>query len=164
MKELLDEVTEKNVDYAILSHTWIRNSPGDITFQDWTTREQNSQGNAKIIKFCNVAAMNHGVTLGWIDSVCINKESSSELMNPFGQCTTGIKEHLSALHIFQKLPVSLMHMVTPGLPVAGPCRSCWHLLIVFFTIKIGNLWAPVTMLKSSQLSKQQVGLLLKSWS
>ncbi len=27
MKQLLDEVIENNVDYAILSHTWIRNTP-----------------------------------------------------------------------------------------------------------------------------------------
>ncbi len=53
--------------------------PGDITFQDWTTREQNLQGNAKIVKFCQVAALDYNVNLGWIDSVCINKDSSSEL-------------------------------------------------------------------------------------
>ncbi len=44
MKELLDEVAEDNVNYAILSHTWIRNTPGDITFQDWITRGAESTG------------------------------------------------------------------------------------------------------------------------
>ncbi len=44
-------------------------------------------------------------------------------MNLFGQCTTGIKELLFASHIFQKLLVSLMHIMIPGLLVAGPCRS-----------------------------------------
>ena len=79
MKVLLKRVIRKSVHYATLSHTWMRDTPGDITFQDWATREGNPPGNMKIVKFCNVAAQDHHVTLGWIDSVCINKESSSEL-------------------------------------------------------------------------------------
>ncbi|KJA23039.1 hypothetical protein HYPSUDRAFT_40166 [Hypholoma sublateritium FD-334 SS-4] len=79
MNELLRKVIEKSVNYAILSHTWMRDIPGDITFQDWATREHNPRGNTKIVKFCEVAAWNHNVTLGWIDTVCINKDSSSEL-------------------------------------------------------------------------------------
>ncbi|KJA18447.1 hypothetical protein HYPSUDRAFT_106355, partial [Hypholoma sublateritium FD-334 SS-4] len=65
--------------YAILSHTWMRDAPGEVTFQDWATRECNPQGNSKIVKFCEVAARDHNITLGWVDNVCINKESSSEL-------------------------------------------------------------------------------------
>ena len=34
MKELLASVVEQSVDYAILSHTWMRDTPGDIVFQD----------------------------------------------------------------------------------------------------------------------------------
>ncbi|KJA23135.1 hypothetical protein HYPSUDRAFT_138148, partial [Hypholoma sublateritium FD-334 SS-4] len=79
MKRLLEEVVKESVDYAILSHTWMRDTPGDITFHDWATREHDPRGNNKIVKFCEVAARNHSVTLGWIDTVCINKDSSSEL-------------------------------------------------------------------------------------
>ena len=79
MKELLRKVIEKSVNYAILSHTWMRDTPGDVTFQDWATREHNPQGNMKIVKFCEVTAQNHNITLGWMDTVCINKDSSSEL-------------------------------------------------------------------------------------
>ncbi|KJA18457.1 hypothetical protein HYPSUDRAFT_110499, partial [Hypholoma sublateritium FD-334 SS-4] len=61
------------------SHTWMRDTPGEITFQDWAMRKNNPRGNTKIVKFCEVAARNHNVTLGWIDTVCINKDSSSEL-------------------------------------------------------------------------------------
>ena len=57
----------------------MRDTPGDIVFQDWPIREGNRQGNNKVVKFCEAAARNHNVTLGWIDSVCINKDSSSEL-------------------------------------------------------------------------------------
>ncbi len=78
-QELLQRAVEQSVHYAILSHTWMRDAPGDVIFQDWATREHNPRGNSKIVKFCEVAALNHDVTLGWIDSVCINKESSSEL-------------------------------------------------------------------------------------
>ena len=79
MKELLRKVIEKSVNYAILSHTWMRDTPGDVTFQDWAMREHNPQGNMKIVKFCEVTAQNHNITLGWKDTVCINKDSSSEL-------------------------------------------------------------------------------------
>ncbi|KJA18382.1 hypothetical protein HYPSUDRAFT_145006, partial [Hypholoma sublateritium FD-334 SS-4] len=80
MKGLLKKVVEKNVDFTILSHTWIRDTtPGDITFQTWATREHNPWGNTKVVNFCEVAAQNHNATLGWIDTVCINQDSSSEL-------------------------------------------------------------------------------------
>ena len=79
MTELLQKAVGQAVNYAILSHTWIRDTPGDIVFHDWATREHNPRGNTKVIKFCEVAARNHGLTLGWMDNVCINKESSSEL-------------------------------------------------------------------------------------
>ncbi|KJA15044.1 hypothetical protein HYPSUDRAFT_149663, partial [Hypholoma sublateritium FD-334 SS-4] len=79
MKQLLEGAVQQSVNYAILSHTWMRDTPGDVTFQDWAAREHNPRGNTKIVKFCEVAARNHKVTLGWIDTVCINKGSSSEL-------------------------------------------------------------------------------------
>ncbi len=79
MKELLMEIVKESANYAILSHTWMNSSPGDVTFHDWNTREHNPLGNAKIVEFCKAAARDHNITLGWIDSVCINKESSSEL-------------------------------------------------------------------------------------
>ncbi|KJA25474.1 hypothetical protein HYPSUDRAFT_402443 [Hypholoma sublateritium FD-334 SS-4] len=79
IKELLQNVIEQSVEYAILSHTWMRDTPGEVTFHDWAIREHNPRGNTKIIKFCEVTARNHNATLGWIDTVCINKSSSSEL-------------------------------------------------------------------------------------
>ena len=79
MKELLQRVIGQSVKYSILSHTWIRDAPGEVTFHDWAVREDNPRGNTKIIKFCEVSAYYHNTTLGWIDTVCINKTSSSEL-------------------------------------------------------------------------------------
>lgn len=74
-------LVERFSRYAILSHTWIQGVPGEVVYQDWETRELPiySQGHAKIAKFCEVAAREHGVTFGWMDTACINKNSSTEL-------------------------------------------------------------------------------------
>lgn len=77
--ELLEAAIRNCARYAILSHTWMRDLPGDVVFQDWDAREENAKGNRKIDMFCEVAAREHGVTFGWMDTICINKESSSEL-------------------------------------------------------------------------------------
>lgn len=65
--------------YAILSHTWSRNEIGEVEYKDWRTRTRKETGYAKLRMFCEVAAKQHCVTYAWMDSVCINKESSSEL-------------------------------------------------------------------------------------
>lgn len=78
-KHLLVELVKLHSRYAILSHTWIRDTPGDVIFQDWEKRSANSRGNRKIDKFCEVAARDYDVKFGWMDTVCIDKTSSSEL-------------------------------------------------------------------------------------
>ncbi len=79
LKALLQGAVEQSVQYAILSHTWMRDMPGEVTFHDWAVREDNPRGNTKITRFCEVTAREHNTTLGWIDTVCIDKSSSSEL-------------------------------------------------------------------------------------
>lgn len=64
--------------YAILSHTWIRDEPGDVVLQDWAERESNKRGYTKIAKFCQAAAQDHDVVFGWMDTVCINKDELDE--------------------------------------------------------------------------------------
>lgn len=77
----VEDVVGKASRYAILSHTWIRDSPGDIVYSDWNTNnfQQHTRGYQKITNFCKVAAREHNVLFGWMDTVCINKNSSSEL-------------------------------------------------------------------------------------
>ncbi|KAF9470645.1 hypothetical protein BDN70DRAFT_845784, partial [Pholiota conissans] len=67
--------------YAILSHTWIRSLPGEITYDDWQQGDFDTThpGYRKLVHFCNIAAENYGLLLTWMDTVCINKSSSSEL-------------------------------------------------------------------------------------
>lgn len=63
--------------YAILSHTW---GPEEVTFagfHDETTRH-NKAGMAKIELTC-VQARTEGIKYAWVDTCCINKESSAEL-------------------------------------------------------------------------------------
>jgi hypothetical protein len=67
--------------YAILSHTWIHAAPGEITYDHWNKKQyaRGEPGYEKLLNFCKVAERDYGVTLGWMDTVCINKESSAEL-------------------------------------------------------------------------------------
>ncbi|KAF9482646.1 hypothetical protein BDN70DRAFT_874832 [Pholiota conissans] len=72
---------EKMIKYAILSHTWLHSAPGEVTFEDWqgSNFDRTQVGYQKIVNFCKVAMDDHGLTLGWMDTVCIDKSSSSEL-------------------------------------------------------------------------------------
>ncbi|KAF9471936.1 hypothetical protein BDN70DRAFT_973398, partial [Pholiota conissans] len=68
-------------NYAILSHTWLRSAPGEVTFNDWEegNLDLTHPGYRKLANFCRVASEDHDVTLGWMDTVCIDKSSSAEL-------------------------------------------------------------------------------------
>ncbi|KAK0631515.1 heterokaryon incompatibility protein-domain-containing protein [Immersiella caudata] len=66
--------------YAILSHTWRED---ELTFSIWADSQRRvdyacAQGYAKIWEACKVAA-EYSLDYIWIDTVCINKESSAEL-------------------------------------------------------------------------------------
>lgn len=63
--------------YAILSHTW---GDDEVTFQDWQDelRRVIKKGYQKIYNTCRLSkATGHGWV--WLDTNCINKESSTEL-------------------------------------------------------------------------------------
>ncbi|KAF9479682.1 hypothetical protein BDN70DRAFT_806676, partial [Pholiota conissans] len=71
----------KHAKYAILSHKWLPGKPGEITYKHWNKKlfERNTAGYDKLANFCRVAWKDYGITLAWMDTVCINKDSSSEL-------------------------------------------------------------------------------------
>ncbi|KAF9476266.1 hypothetical protein BDN70DRAFT_923400 [Pholiota conissans] len=77
----VNSVVKTVCQYAILSHTWLREAPGEITYGDWDDKhfDESSPGYQKLVNFCKLAWLKHGLTLGWMDTICINKESSSEL-------------------------------------------------------------------------------------
>lgn len=63
-------------DYAILSHRW---TSDEISFQDMIhNRKRNSIGYEKVQQLCKRAAQD-GFQYAWIDTWCINKESSAEI-------------------------------------------------------------------------------------
>ncbi|KAF9473838.1 hypothetical protein BDN70DRAFT_937130 [Pholiota conissans] len=74
---LIRSVTE----YAILSHTWLRSEPGEITYDLWCKRDFDllHPGYRKLVQFSKAALENHRMSFGWMDTVCIDKSSSSEL-------------------------------------------------------------------------------------
>lgn len=65
--------------YAILSHTW---GAEELKFQDMIvpkTSVKVKAGYAKVQSFCELARQEYGLEFGWVDTCCINKESSAEL-------------------------------------------------------------------------------------
>lgn len=79
---VLDEFISKYAKYAILSHTWLRDTPGEVTYAAWKAPGEFDRGSAgyqKLANFCRIAAKNHNTTFGWMDTICINKDSSAEL-------------------------------------------------------------------------------------
>ncbi|KAF9472034.1 hypothetical protein BDN70DRAFT_998363 [Pholiota conissans] len=79
--DAINRLIAKYAGYAIISHTWLRELPGEIIYGTWHKGQFDTQsaGYLKLVNFCKVARRDHGVTLGWIDTLCINKDSSSEL-------------------------------------------------------------------------------------
>ena len=64
--------------YAILSHTW---GDDEVSYQDFQNLElaQTRDGFDKINYLCWQARA-HGLQYAWVDTCCINKNSSSELV------------------------------------------------------------------------------------
>lgn len=109
-EQFITDFLTNRAGYAILSHTWIRDTPGDVIYNDWNMRHGNPRGNAKITKFCEVAARDYGVTFGWLDTVCINKESSSELDESIRSMYKWYREsHVCITYLSEVSMVPFMH-------------------------------------------------------
>ena len=75
--ELEEFPDERGTKYAILSHRW---EDGEVSFQDMQDLEKakTKNGFTKILKSCE-CAREDGLSYVWVDTCCINKESSAEL-------------------------------------------------------------------------------------
>ena len=65
--------------YAALSHTWI-GEDDEVTFDDMMSgRSRRKSASYEKIKFCAKQAAQDGLQYFWVDTCCINKNSSQEL-------------------------------------------------------------------------------------
>lgn len=67
---------ERAVKYAILSHTW---GEEEVTFQDIRGADPTWKKGYRKIQLTCQQALKDGLQYAWVDTCCINKESSAEL-------------------------------------------------------------------------------------
>ncbi|KAK3998077.1 WD40-repeat-containing domain protein [Cladorrhinum sp. PSN332] len=67
--------------YAILSHTWLLDNDQEVTYHDigMENIQSSKPGGYAKIQFCADRAAQDGLDRFWVDTCCINKESSAEL-------------------------------------------------------------------------------------
>jgi hypothetical protein len=74
--KFVEDCKDDTFAYAILSHTW---ECDEVTFQELNAGSgKETQGYQKIVKSCEQARKD-GYQYAWVDTCCINKESSAEL-------------------------------------------------------------------------------------
>jgi hypothetical protein len=80
-QDVINEFISHYAKYAILSHTWVRDARGEVTYAAWKAGEfdRGSAGYQKLTNFCRITATNYKIPFGWMDTICINKDSSAEL-------------------------------------------------------------------------------------
>ncbi|KAF9483140.1 hypothetical protein BDN70DRAFT_800286, partial [Pholiota conissans] len=84
-RKVITDLLAKHTGYAILSHTWLQDS-SEVTYQDAMDpvrleeiKSGNREGYKKLERFCEIAQREYNLTLAWMDTICIDKSSSSEL-------------------------------------------------------------------------------------
>ncbi|KAF8958274.1 hypothetical protein BDZ97DRAFT_1668772, partial [Flammula alnicola] len=86
-RKVIQDLLMKYAGYAILSHTWLQEEP-EVTYRDATRasaaewaqiRSARGEGYRKLEGFCDLASRVYGVAFVWMDTICIDKGSTSEL-------------------------------------------------------------------------------------
>jgi hypothetical protein len=73
----LEDFIESQIpEYVILSHTW---EDGEVLYKDIVDRTGSAKPGYRKLKDCCQKAKEDGFNWVWIDTCCINKESSAEL-------------------------------------------------------------------------------------
>jgi hypothetical protein len=112
----LHQFSESNIpQYSILSHTW---EDEEVTFQELvlpSSRVESKKGYLKIKQTC-IRALEHGIQYAWIDTCCIDKTSSAELMENINSMFQWCK---AAAHCYVYLSD-----LRPGTPAEGGLGAC----------------------------------------
>jgi hypothetical protein len=74
---LLQVPTHNNLNYAILSHTWI--SDQEVTYQELVSGGGKGKSGYDKIRFCGTQALKDGLLYFWVDTCCIDKSDPAEL-------------------------------------------------------------------------------------
>lgn len=69
---------DQTPQYAILSHTWIANHE-EVTYKDIVKGRGKDKAGFNKLAFCAKQAAKDGLQYFWVDTCCINKDSSAEL-------------------------------------------------------------------------------------
>jgi hypothetical protein len=75
---LTDYIPNITSPYAILSHTWGDNSE-EVSFKDLIGGSGKTKAGYRKLRFCAEQAARDGLQYFWVDTCCINKDSSAEL-------------------------------------------------------------------------------------
>lgn len=72
------ELNVRGKDYATLSHRW-GNYGDEVTYNDMVSGQPEKKAGYKKLLGCCIQAWDRGLQYVWIDTCCINKDSSAEL-------------------------------------------------------------------------------------
>ena len=75
---LTEDYTEHVPPYAILSHTWGKDTE-EVTFDDFKAGTYTDKAGYAKIRFCSEQAARDGLQYFWVDTCCINKSNYTEL-------------------------------------------------------------------------------------
>lgn len=92
--------------YAILSHTWNNDEVTYAEIRDINESIRAKRGFSKIDNCCRIALEQYGMKHVWIDTCCINKESSAELSEAINSMYKWYKHASACIVYLADVPVN----------------------------------------------------------
>lgn len=92
--------------YAILSHRWL---DGEVLFKDIENGTAESKAGFSKLEFCARQAAKDDIVYFWIDTCCINKESSAELSEAINSMFKWYKKATKCYVYLSDLSLSLQN-------------------------------------------------------
>ncbi|KAK3316814.1 heterokaryon incompatibility protein-domain-containing protein [Apodospora peruviana] len=124
-RELEYFVNPDKGSYAILSHTW---GDGEVSFQEYRAREefQHKEGMDKINMTC-VLASAWGLQYAWVDTCCIDKQSSAELSEAINSMFQWYKGSAVCFAYLSDLSHNVDFQDSAGFPACNWLKRGWTL-------------------------------------